>query len=97
MDSSLQTQNDFVILPQPIHANDYIYALRDYDDEVQQNVYPLMAILITRHICLVLISPPGELTIMVYSMMVMDRLCFATNLDVMKECDALESNKTIVG
>jgi hypothetical protein len=30
-------------------------------------------------------------------MMVMGRLCFATKLDVMKECDAPESNKTIAG
>jgi hypothetical protein len=51
---------------------------------------PLMAILIVRHICLIYISPPSELTIMVYFMMVMDRLCLATNLDDMKECDALE-------
>jgi hypothetical protein len=49
-----------------------------------------MAILIVRHICIVFISPPGELTIMVYFMMVMGRLWFATNLDVMKECDAPE-------
>jgi hypothetical protein len=30
---------------------------------------------------LVFISPPGELTIMVYFMMVMGRLCSATNLE----------------
>jgi hypothetical protein len=58
---------------------------------------PLMEILIADHICLVPISPAGELTIMVYFMMVMGRLCFASNLDVMKECDALESNKTVTG
>jgi hypothetical protein len=51
---------------------------------------PLMAILIARHICLVFIFPPGELTIMVYFMMVMGKLCFATNFDDMKECNALE-------
>jgi hypothetical protein len=28
---------------------------------------------------------------------VMVRLCFATNFDDMKECDALKSNKTIAG
>jgi hypothetical protein len=50
----------------------------------------LMAILIVEHICLVLISPPGELTSMVYFMMAMGRLCFETNFDDMKECDALE-------
>jgi hypothetical protein len=49
-----------------------------------------MAILIVGHICLVFISPPNELTIMVYFLMVMSRLCFATNLDEMKECDAPE-------
>jgi hypothetical protein len=43
-----------------------------------------MAILIASHICLVFISPPGELTIMVYIMMVMGRLCFATNFDAIK-------------
>jgi hypothetical protein len=49
-----------------------------------------MAILIAKHICLVFISPPGELTIMVYFMMVIGRLYFATNFHAMKECDALE-------
>jgi hypothetical protein len=68
-----------------------------YDDEVQQKYTPLMAILIAEHICLVFIAPPCELTIMVYFMMVMGRLCFATNFDDMKECDALKSNKTIAG
>jgi hypothetical protein len=56
---------------------------------------PLKAILIARHICLVFVSPPGELTIMVYFMMVMGRLCFARNFDDMKECDAPESNKIV--
>jgi hypothetical protein len=32
---------------------------------------------------------------MVYFMMVMGRLCFATNLDVMKEWDVLESKKLL--
>jgi hypothetical protein len=58
---------------------------------------PLMAILIARHVCLVFISPPGELTITVYFMMVMGKLCFATNFVAIKECDAPESNKTVVG
>jgi hypothetical protein len=98
IDSSLGTQNYSIILPQPIHAKDCIYVLRVYDDEVQQKVYPpLMEILIVRHIFLVFISPLGELTIMVYFMMVMGRLCFAANFDAMKECDALESNKTVAG
>jgi hypothetical protein len=56
-----------------------------------------MAILIAGHICLVFISPPGELTIMVYFMMVVGKLCLATNFYDMKECDALESNKIIAG
>jgi hypothetical protein len=34
---------------------------------------------------------------MVYLMMVMGKLCFATNLDVMKECDAPKLNKTVAG
>jgi hypothetical protein len=54
-----------------------------------------MAILIVGHIFLVFISPPGELTIMVYFMVVMEKLCFATNLDAVKECDAPESNKIV--
>jgi hypothetical protein len=58
---------------------------------------PLMATLTVEHICLVSISPPGELAIAVYFMMVMGKLCFATNLDVMKECDASESNKIVAG
>jgi hypothetical protein len=97
MNSSLGTQNYSIILPQPIHAKEYIYTLRIYDDEVQQISTPLMAILIAGHICLVFISLAGELTIMVYLMMVMGKLCFATNLDVMKECDAPKSNRTIAG
>jgi hypothetical protein len=56
-----------------------------------------MAIQITEHICLVFISPPSELTIMVYFMMVLGMLCFATNFDDMKECNASESNKTVAG
>jgi hypothetical protein len=55
-----------------------------------------MAILIARHICLVFISAPHELTIMAYFMMVMGILCFATNFDDMKECDALESNEMVI-
>jgi hypothetical protein len=47
-----------------------------------------MAILITGYVCLVFISPPGELTSMMYFMIVIGRLCFATNLDDMKEWDA---------
>jgi hypothetical protein len=58
---------------------------------------PLMLILTTRHICLVLISPPGELTSMVCFMFAIGRLCFATKLDVMNECDTPESNKTVAG
>jgi hypothetical protein len=34
---------------------------------------------------------------MVYFMIMMDRLCFATIFDAMKECDALESNKMVAG
>jgi hypothetical protein len=56
-----------------------------------------MAILISRHICLVLTSPLGELIIIVYLMMVMGKLCFAINMDVMKECDAPKLNKTVAG
>jgi hypothetical protein len=56
-----------------------------------------MAILIAGYLCLVFISPPGELTIMVYFMIVMGRLCFATNVEDMKECEVLESIKIVVG
>jgi hypothetical protein len=62
-----------------------------------RNSTPLMAILIAGHICLVFISPPSKLTSMVCFMMVIGRLCFAINFDDMKECDAPESNKIIVG
>jgi hypothetical protein len=54
-----------------------------------------MLILTAGHICLVLLSPPGELISMVYFMIVIGRLYFATKLDDMNECDALESNKTV--
>jgi hypothetical protein len=58
---------------------------------------PFMAILIVGHICLVFISPPGELTIMVYFMMVMGKLYLATNFVDMKECYAPESIKIVTG
>jgi hypothetical protein len=56
-----------------------------------------MLILTARHISLVLISPPGELTSMVCFMFAIGKLCFVTKLDVMNECDALELNKIVVG
>jgi hypothetical protein len=56
-----------------------------------------MLILKARHISLVLISPIGELTSMVCFMFAIGRLCFATKLDVMNECDAPESNKRVAG
>jgi hypothetical protein len=56
-----------------------------------------MLILTIGYICLVLISPPGELTSMVCFMFAIGRLCFATKLDVMNECDASESNKIVAG
>jgi hypothetical protein len=56
-----------------------------------------MLILTAGHMCLILIPPPGELTSMVCFMFAISRLCFATKLDVMNECDALESNKTVAG
>jgi hypothetical protein len=56
-----------------------------------------MLILMTGHICLVLILPPDELTSMVCFMVAIGRLCFATKLDVMNECNALESNKIVAG
>jgi hypothetical protein len=58
---------------------------------------PLMLILTVGHICLVLLSPPGELTSMVCFMIVIGRLHFATKLDDMNKCDAPESNKTVAG
>jgi hypothetical protein len=58
---------------------------------------PLMVILITGHICFVRISPPGELTSMVYFMIVIGSRCLTTNDDDIKECDAPESNKTVAG
>jgi hypothetical protein len=56
-----------------------------------------MLILTYGHICLVLISPLGELTSMECFMVAIGMLCFATMLHVMNECDALESNKTVAG
>jgi hypothetical protein len=56
-----------------------------------------MLILTTGHICLVLISPPSELTTMVCLVVAIGRLCFTTKLDVMNECDAPESNKIVAG
>jgi hypothetical protein len=56
-----------------------------------------MLILMAGHISLVLISPPGELTSMVCFMFATGRLCFATKLDAMNECNAPELNKTVAG
>jgi hypothetical protein len=56
---------------------------------------PLMLILMAGHICLVLISPPGELTSMICFMFAIGRLCFAIKLDVMNDCDAPKSNKIV--
>jgi hypothetical protein len=58
---------------------------------------PLMLILRAGHICLVLISPPGEPTSMVCFIVAIGRLCFAIKLDVMNECDATELNKIVAG
>jgi hypothetical protein len=54
-----------------------------------------MLILTVGHICLVLISPLGELTSMICFMFAIGRLCFPTKLDVMNECDAPELNKIV--
>jgi hypothetical protein len=56
-----------------------------------------MLILIVRHICLVFISTLSELKSIVCSMVAIDRVRFATKLDDMKECEAPESNKSVVG
>jgi hypothetical protein len=56
-----------------------------------------MLILAAEHICLVLISPPGELTSMVCFMIVIGRLYFVIKFDDVNECDAPESNKTVTG
>jgi hypothetical protein len=53
--------------------------------------------LTTGHICFVLISTPGELTSIVCFMVAIGRLCFATKLDDMNECDAPELNKIVAG
>jgi hypothetical protein len=42
---------------------------------------PLIVILIAGHICLVLISPPGELRSIVCFMVAVGRLCFMTKHD----------------
>jgi hypothetical protein len=57
---------------------------------------PLM-VLTAEHICFVLISPPGELTSIVCFIIVMDRWCFATNIDDIKECYYPKLNKTVAG
>ena len=58
---------------------------------------PLILRLTTGHKRLVLISPPGELTNVVQSMVAMGKLYFATKLDDMKECDAQKSNRIVAG
>lgn len=56
---------------------------------------PLMVMLIAGHRCWVFNLPPGELTSMMRVMVATGNLCFSTNLDDMKECDAPESNKMV--
>jgi hypothetical protein len=56
-----------------------------------------MVILIVGHICFVRISPPGELTSMVYFMIVMGSWYLTTNDDDIKECDAPKLNKIVAG
>jgi hypothetical protein len=56
---------------------------------------PLVLILTARHICLVLISPLGELTSMVCFMVAIGRLYFATKHDDMNECDAQSQTKLL--
>jgi hypothetical protein len=46
---------------------------------------PFIEMLTAGHICYVLISPPGELTSIIYFMVAIGRLCFATKLDDMNE------------
>jgi hypothetical protein len=46
---------------------------------------PLIVILTARHMCFILISPPGELTSIVCFMVAIGRLCFTTKLDDMNE------------
>jgi hypothetical protein len=58
---------------------------------------PSMVILTVKHLCFVLISPLGELTSMACFIIDMGRWYFATNVDDLKQCDAPESNRTIVG
>jgi hypothetical protein len=55
----------------------------------------LLVILTAKHICFILISPPGELTSMVWFIIDMGKWYFATNADEIKECDAPTSNKTV--
>ena len=62
-----------------------------------KNSTPLILRLTAGHRCLVLISPPGELTNMVQVMVAMGKLCFATKLEDMNKCDAPESNKIVAG
>jgi hypothetical protein len=94
---SFGTQNDSIVLSQPIHVKDNVYALGIQNDKVCQEFYPLMVILTDRHICFILISPPGELTSMVCFIIDMGRWHLATNADEIKECDAPESNKIVAG
>jgi hypothetical protein len=48
------------------------------------------------HNCLVSISPPGELTIILHFSRARGRLCFPAYGADMKECDATESNSTTI-
>jgi hypothetical protein len=70
---SLGTQNDSVIFSSPIEAKNDVYALGIRMMRFARKSTPLMVILTAGHICFVLISPLGELTSIVYFIIVMGR------------------------
>jgi hypothetical protein len=55
------------------------------NDQVRQEVYPLMFTLTVGHVRRVFISPPGELANMVRFIIAFGSLWVATNLDDMNE------------
>jgi hypothetical protein len=56
-----------------------------------------MAILIARYICLVFISPPSELTIMVYFMMVMEDYAWQQILMILRNAMLWNQTKLLQG
>jgi hypothetical protein len=94
LDRVLGVVDKYLVLTQPVHSKNDVYALRFQDNEIGDEVYSLILRFTFGHSYLAGISPPEELTIIRHFSRARGRLCFPTYATDMKECDALELNST---